>query len=396
VQADFATKKLFDAGAVTITGCALGFASLFFSWLVIKPNRLTTGAGISVTDSLGFTLAILVAVLWVSCLLTGFMRSQAKKPFVLAIVANLILIITFLAIGLTANKLTGASSPSSRISPGAGVWTTVIAVYVILHVAQNKVNNRLLKSLIILPGVIAIFTMILTGYLNNLSIMQELLVQKDRFLQELLHHLYLVLVSVIAGTLIGFSFGVLATRNKTARAPIFFITNIAQTIPALALFGLLIAPLSALSFAVPTLRNFGVNGIGDAPALIALTIYSLLPIVQNTCTGLEQVDKSAMEAGKGMGMNRWQLFFAVELPLSAPVIMEGIRIASVQGVGLAALAALIGAGGLGWFVFQGLGQAAPDLILLGAIPIILLALLVDLLMSFLTRLTIPKYLLKNV
>jgi len=111
--------------------------------------------------------------------------------------------------------------------------------------------------------------------------------------------------------------------------------------------------------------------------MIALVIYSLLPIVVNTYVGLRNVDSAAVDAASGMGMGRWQVFRRVEAPLAAPVALEGVRTAAVQSVGNAAVAALIGAGGLGYFIFQGLSQAAPDLILIGTLPIIALALIVD-------------------
>jgi osmoprotectant transport system permease protein len=171
---------------------------------------------------------------------------------------------------------------------------------------------------------------------------------------------------------------------------VFFLANIVQAIPSLALFGLLIAPLSALSFAYPALREVGIRGVGAAPAVIALTVYSLLPVVQNTYTALRNVDRGVIDSGFGMGMSKWQVFRKVEAPLAAPLVLEGVRTASVQAVGLTAVAALIGAGGLGWFVFRGIGQAAPDLIILGAIPIIALALVVDAIMRGLVRLGTPR------
>ena len=169
-----------------------------------------------------------------------------------------------------------------------------------------------------------------------------------------------------------------------------YVTNIVQTIPSLALFGLLIAPLSALSFAFPVLRDLGIRGVGTAPAVIALVVYSLLPVVRNTYAGLRQSDAAAIDAGRGMGMRRGQVFWRVELPLAAPLILEGVRTAAVQAVGLTTVAALIGAGGLGWFVFQGIGQAAPDQILLGALPVLALALLVDGVMRVVVRLGTPR------
>ena len=130
--------------------------------------------------------------------------------------------------------------------------------------------------------------------------------------------------------------------------------------------------------------------MGPTPAVIALIIYSLLPIVRNTFVGLRQLDPAVIDAGLGMGMSRSQVFRRIEIPLAAPLVLEGVRTASVQSVGLVTVAALIGAGGLGWFIFRGLGQAAPDLIILGAIPIIILAFIVDATMRTLVRIATPK------
>ena len=150
-----------------------------------------------------------------------------------------------------------------------------------------------------------------------------------------------------------------------------------QTIPSIALFGLLIVPLSSLAAAVPGLAALGVGGIGAAPAVIALVLYALLPIVRNTVGGLAGVDRAVIDAARGMGLNGYQIFSQIELPLALPVLLAGLRIVIVQTVGLAVVAALIGAGGLGTFVFEGLGQYALDLVLLGALPAILLALVAD-------------------
>jgi osmoprotectant transport system permease protein len=220
--------------------------------------------------------------------------------------------------------------------------------------------------------------------------MVEFFGRESRFQQEVMKHVLLFGGSVTAGTLIGVPLGIWAARSRRAEKPIFYFANITQTIPSLALFGLLIAPLSALSFAFPALREFGIRGVGVVPALIALIVYSLLPIVRNTFVSLRQLDPAIIDAGLGMGMSRPQVFRRLEVPLAAPLVLEGVRTASVQAVGLAAVAALIGAGGLGWFVFQGLGQAAPDLIILGAIPIIVLALIVDAVMRAVVRASTPK------
>jgi osmoprotectant transport system permease protein len=133
------------------------------------------------------------------------------------------------------------------------------------------------------------------------------------------------------------------------------------------------APLGALAAAVPLAAQLGIRGIGAAPAVLALFLYSLLPVVANTVAGLKRVSPAAVEAARGMGMTNWQILTGVELALALPVIVTGIRIVLVQNIGLVTIAALIGGGGLGVFVFQGIGQTAIDLVLLGAIPTVALA-----------------------
>jgi osmoprotectant transport system permease protein len=183
-------------------------------------------------------------------------------------------------------------------------------------------------------------------------------------IQHTLEHLYLVTISISISLLIGIPLGILVTRKPELNQPILGFANIMQTIPSLALFGLLI-PLPII------------GGIGDRSAIIALTLYSLLPIIRNTYTGISGVDPAIREAGKGMGMTDWQLLFKVEIPLAMPVILAGIRVATVIAIGLATVAAAIGAGGLGVFIFRGIQTINNQLLLAGAIPSALIALIAD-------------------
>jgi osmoprotectant transport system permease protein len=217
----------------------------------------------------------------------------------------------------------------------------------------------------------------IAGTFDALSIAREYASHRQLFGDELERHISLVGVSVAGAVVIGFPVGVMVVRQPGLRGPVFAGLNILQTIPSIALFGLLIVPLSALVAAVPRLAALGIAGIGVAPALIALVLYALLPIVRNTSAGLAGVDSAIIEAGRGMGLSRRQIFWRVELPLALPVLLAGLRIVTVQAIGLAVVAALIGAGGLGTFVWDGLGQYALDLVLLGALPAIFLALAAD-------------------
>lgn len=177
-------------------------------------------------------------------------------------------------------------------------------------------------------------------------------------------HLVLVGISTAVAAAIGIPLGVALTRRPRWRRPVLGIANVFQTIPSLALFGFLI-PLPFL------------GGIGARTAIVALVVYALLPVIRNTYTGIAGVDPAVREAGLGMGMRDRELLRLVELPLAAPVILAGVRIATVVGIGTATIAAAIGAGGLGVYIFRGVATVNDTLILAGALPAALLALLAD-------------------
>jgi osmoprotectant transport system permease protein len=177
-------------------------------------------------------------------------------------------------------------------------------------------------------------------------------------------HAYLVAVATGCAILIGVPLGIVLTRRPAWQTPVLGLANVFQTIPSLALFGFLI-PLPLI------------GGIGATTAIVTLVLYGLLPIVRNTFTGIAGVDPAVREAARGMGMTDWQLLTLVELPLSFRVILAGVRVATVVGVGTATIAAAIGAGGLGVYIFRGVAMVSNTLILAGALPAALMALLAD-------------------
>jgi osmoprotectant transport system substrate-binding protein/osmoprotectant transport system permease protein len=179
-----------------------------------------------------------------------------------------------------------------------------------------------------------------------------------------LEHVVMVAIAILLATAIGIPLGILMTRNPRLSRPILAVANIVQTIPSLALFGFLIP--------IPI-----IGGIGGRTAVVALTLYSLLPIIRNTFIGISGVDPAIREAGRGMGMTDGQLLWKVEIPLSLGIIFAGIRVATVIAIGVATIAAAVGAGGLGMFIFRGVSMVDGRVILAGAIPAALLALAAD-------------------
>jgi osmoprotectant transport system permease protein len=191
-------------------------------------------------------------------------------------------------------------------------------------------------------------------------------------LQLILEHIWLVGVSMFFAVLLGIPLGILITRWPALNRPVLGGANIIQTIPSLALFGFLLpAPW------------FGERA--DRMAILALTLYALLPLIRNTYAGISGVDHAIVEAARGMGLTDRQLLFQVQLPLSLGVIIAGIRVATVISIGLATIAAAIGAGGLGEYIFRGLAMVSNQVILAGAVPAALLALLADFTLGRLER-----------
>jgi osmoprotectant transport system permease protein len=182
--------------------------------------------------------------------------------------------------------------------------------------------------------------------------------------QRTIEHIGLVGISMAIALAVGLPLGVALVRRRALRRWVLGFANIVQTIPSLALFGFLIP--------VPW-----IGGVGASTAIVALGLYALLPILSNTCTGIAGVDSAVLNAAMGMGMSPRQVLWHVELPLAAPVVLSGIRVATVICIGIATIAAAIGAGGLGVFIFRGVAMVNNQVILAGAIPAALLALLAD-------------------
>ena len=204
---------------------------------------------------------------------------------------------------------------------------------------------------------------------DNFPFWDFLAEKRFELFERTIEHLWLTGISVIFAVAIGLSLGILISRKTKMANPIISIANMIQTIPSIALLG----------FLIPFL------GIGAYPAILALFLYALLPIIRNTYTGITDIDPAIREAGLGIGMTPWQLLTKVEIPLALPVIFAGIRTATVINIGVATLCALVAAGGLGEFIFTGIALNNQQLILLGAIPAALLALIVDLLLGIIQK-----------
>ncbi|MEZ0169066.1 ABC transporter permease [Microvirga sp. TS319] len=350
-----------------LNGVAL-FAAPFATY---RATRIASGESRLLIEALPFAMAAALALVTLAVAVGAVFVRDPLSRLCSAVIGLAVLLP---ALGLSAGFLTPVDNTFARVSPSLGFWLLTLSFSLLAIDALARMRLGPYGRLAALAvGASVLVFLLFSGVWDNLSILKEYHTRADSFWREARQHLLLAFGSMAAACLIGMPLGVAAHRQRTLRAVAMQSLGIVQTIPSIALFGLLMAPLGALAASVPLAAALGIRGIGAAPAFIALLLYALLPIVANTIAGLDGVPATAVDAARGMGMSVRQRLVQVEVPLALPVILAGIRIVLVQNLGLATVAALIGGGGFGTFVFQGIGQTALDLVLLGAIPTVALA-----------------------
>ena len=350
------------AGAVALIG---------LPFVIFKSNRIVPGEPRALHEVLPLWGALGLQFVLLGDAAVALGVADARRRLVAALAG---IVVLALAVAAAANALTPPGNKVVRIAPGGASWVLLVCLGLMATDAITRMRPRPLARVLLLVLTLAIAGAALRiGTFDNLSVMREYAVNAGRFPAEFLRHVWLAGGSLIAALIVGLPLGILCHRVPRLRPPVLGTLNVIQTIPAIALFGILMAPLGALAARLPAAAALGIRGIGAAPAVVALFLYSLLPIVADTVVGLRRVSRAAVDAALGMGMTGSQVLARIELPLALPVILTGIRVVLVQNIGMVTIAALIGGGGLGTFVFQGIGQNAIDLVLLGAIPIVALA-----------------------
>lgn len=510
------------------------FGFFFLPLLEIKPNRLASGIPINLFELEGDLRFIALFALALVPLVVAFHSERGRRGWALVVIGNLLIFLTLLLPGSAAEQLLsgaetlfeeGTRISNPRIFTSSAIALGLLGGYIILFgglrdlIAEKASTwQRMLASSI---GILFVVIALMNGSFDIYSILVEFSQRGETLGQRFIEHFVFVVVSLAAGLIIGIALGLWAARDERMEDFILYTVGIIQTIPSLALFGVLLVPMARLGdqlflevlrffvislvvglavlfvitriqsnvpdrlkpwslivaflfmfvpislFAIMfitfgfesvlnvfvdsnlsqslllvgigyvlvlfllwldqridrvhtirrlryvrygllaistiglailmvqgakqvigtndinvlTVRNLGVSGIGTAPAIIALTLYSLLPLVRNTYAGLRNVDPAIIDSGRGMGMTPAQIFFQIELPIAVPIIMAGVRNAGISLVGIAAVASIIGAGALGDFILLGVNTTSVDLILLGAIPAIILAMLLDALLQ---------------
>jgi osmoprotectant transport system permease protein len=348
---------------------ALALLGLYgLPWLSVAANRLVAGAPVGAFEAFG-PMAHAAAVLVAVAAWRGVPDRVAAVLLTLGIVAALG------ATGRAAGGLLESRPPAARVMLGGGFWLALGAAVLLLALRARAPGWRSWWPAAALAGAVALLWR--SGALDALSLVAEYRARADLVHAAVLRHLALSTAALALAATFAVPLGWWAFRSGRVEAAIGGVLNGVQVVPALALFGLLIPLLSALLGAVPSLRAAGLEAIGATPALLAVAAYAALPLWRAVVAGLGAADPAAVAAARAMGMGEARIAAEVRVPLGLPVFAAGLRVAAVQCIGLATLGGLVGAGGLGAVVFEGMAQFAADLILVGALPIVALALLAD-------------------
>ena len=339
---------------------------LFLPFAELSANRIASGVGLSPFASAGMAWGVVFVGTLVLMLAAAFMPQRWRGLAVLVTAIAAFGALLF-ATGAASAHLSPQDGSPTRVSVGAGAWIVLAGVGIAWFQGARTTRSRRTKAAAAAAALALLVGAGLFGGLGTQSLAIEYQNQSDSFWLLVGRHVMLSVGGVALGALVGVPLGIVSARFKPVRSIAMPIVSVIQTVPSLALFGLLMTGLTAL--ALPS--------IGTVPTLVALTLYSLLPIVRNTFMGIDGVDPAIVSAGLGMGMGRAQLLWRVELPLALPLVLEGLRSALVLTIGIAAVMAIGGANDLGTLIFLGIGSEAMDLVLLGALPMVLLAIVAD-------------------
>jgi osmoprotectant transport system permease protein len=348
----------------------------FGTYVQLRPNRILSGTDASAFQAFGSGAWLLVG-LWALVLVGCLPPAGRFGAHIRGLAANAVMVASTLLVASGADRFLAEKGDIARVSLGLSFWLTLLASYIVIFSALQRLDGPVGRIAVSVSGVSGIALLLFTGRLGSLSILREYAVNAESFRTALSQQLAYTVGATGIALVIGLAIGVAAAKNPRVEGPVFAVLNIAQVLPALSFIGLMIVPMGWLGANVPGLRALGVSGIGWAPVFLVLLSYALYPITRNVFTALKTLDAGVTDAARGMGMRSAQRLISIELPLALPVILAGVRIAAVQTTAAAILAALVGGGGLGQIVFFGVQQTAQDLVLLGVIPIVGLALIID-------------------
>ena len=338
-------RVLLLLACVAIAAVALPFVN-------VAPNRLVSGEPRALWQIWSFTPLLLGAAL-ASTVALAFWPGRAALWLTL-LLSEALFIVLFWNAGQAATQMASVESPLARTSIGSGLWLWLALCLLVCSDAIRRLTplpvwRWLLNAQFWVIPLLILFS----GDLNQLSLLKEYANRQEVFDNALAQHLTILFETLTPSLLLGVPLCMWCYRHTSRQGAVFTLLNVIQTIPSVALFGLLIAPLAGLVKSFPALAAAGIAGTGLTPALIALVLYALLPLVRGVVAGLSQVPPDVLESAHAMGMSARQCFWKIQLPLALPLLVRSLRVVTVQTVGMAVIAALIGAGGLGHWCSRG-------------------------------------------
>ncbi|WP_082513961.1 ABC transporter permease subunit [Methylobacterium sp. Leaf465] len=350
----------------------LGALALALTWLpvlTIARNRLALGDPRTGSEALGATGALVLAM---SALAIALVVSRNRAAAALATLLLLLAILAFgQGLGAGAVRSLAGLPPAARASLGSGSWLGLFLLAGALSLAVRRSRKPGFGLAIGLGLGLALVVLGWSGAFDALSLAVEYAARRETVNAALAEHLALAGAALILAGFLAVGLSLLP------QGLVALVLGGIQVVPAVALLGGMVAVMSGLLRAVPILRDLGLSALGPVPAIVAIAAYLALPLWRGLTLALRAPDDDTLQAAEALGLSRGQVLARVRLPIGAPILIGAVRVAAVQGLGLATLGALVGAGGLGRIVFDGMAQFAPDLILLGAIPVVVLSLLTE-------------------
>lgn len=366
-----------EATAAALLAALAAALPFLLGWLSLAANRLVSPKPVALP--LQGTTGVGAACFVLGCLGVALLaRRRALLPWAEAMAAFALVALLATA-GLGAGAVLEGASSLARAAPAAGVWLSALALLLAAGccAAGRDETSGATPTRFLAIAVPGIAVLVVMGVLDPLSLLREASARGPELRMAILRHLAISAGALALAAAVAVPLSITALRRPRLEGALMGMANGLQVVPSIALFGLLMAPLAALATLWPALRGWGIGGIGAAPAIIGIAAYLLLPLAAGMLAGLRQAPPDVLDAARGQGMGEGAILRHIRIPLGAGAMLGGLRTAAVQAVGLATLAALVGAGGLGTLVFQGIGQLAADLILLGVLPVVGLSLCVD-------------------
>lgn len=379
-------KREYDIASFFTWGIAL--LTLFFDhFMFFSKSRIDLKNGLKAIDSLGDGFWILIILMFVTFILIILEALKKNSIFniLIGVFSCVSIVVTIYFAGQCAANFPSDSS-NLRVSLSIGAYIFILQMILLTEKYLSSFNKRYFNLMAYLFILISIAVLIINGNLSHLSILKEFYAREDQFLCEFMKHFQMVCAVLSSSIIIGVSLGWFMTKNIHVRNIVSFILNTVEAIPSVAFMFLIMFPLAFINRTFPIAEKLGISGIGATPVFIGLLFYSLFHIVNCVYSSMYNLEEKYIEVARGMGMSSFQIFLNVELPLALPIILSGIKVASTVTISGAILGAFVGFGGLGIFILQGSSGFAIDLILLGALPILFLIFIFNLMIDILNSL----------